>query len=147
VDYNRDWREQPGRPEIAALLQAIRRDHKRCPVSLVFDLHAPHHGDTACYLFGCAREDSPDLFVRQARLVRYLAEESPAGIGFRETDLRPGQCPEQSARHYLRTALTLELSYHLGQSGEYLTPRHYRTFGCAVLRAIDRWLQGPPHSP
>src|SRR5207248_1156981 len=94
--------------------------------------------------------EEPSEVNRQRRLVRYLAEESPAAVAFRETDLRGGPCPEGAARDFLWRKLgiptaTLELSYHLAQSGEYLTPRHYRGFGKAAIRAIDRYLQ--EHTP
>lgn len=144
VDYNRDWREEPELPEIRSLASAIHAAHERQPLDLVLDVHAPHHGDTSCYVFGAAGEESggPEW---QARLLRFLAQESPASVGFRPSDLRADSGPSQSAREYLgRTlgvpVLTLETSYHLAQSGEYLTPQGYREFGAALARAVHRLL-------
>ncbi len=145
VDFNRDWRDQPVRPETGALLRAIRASHGQCPVDLVLDIHASHHGDTSCYAFGVAPEEAPVLAARQSHFARCLAEESPPAVDFRETDLRSGHQPVGSARVYLGStfqvpALTLEMSYHLSQSGVYLTPRHYREFGAALVRALHRYL-------
>jgi hypothetical protein len=151
VDFNRDWRDPPVRPEIRALVKAIRASNARHPVDGVLDVHASHHGDTSCYMFGAPQpegkdgEDGEDAFERQGRLVRCLAGEAPPDIGFRETDLRAEPPPARSARQYLSEllrapVLTMEMSYHLAQSGETLTPRHYRDFGAALARALHRSL-------
>jgi hypothetical protein len=154
VDYNRDWRTHPIRPEIAALVKAIRASHERHPVSLVLDLHASHHGDTSCYLFAYGRQQGEDgeageeLLRKQGGLIRRLAAEAPVSVGFRETDVRTEHLPPRSAREYLRRTfqipvVTLELSYHLAQSGEYLTPAYYRAFGGALARAIAGYSRDP----
>jgi hypothetical protein len=148
VDFNRDWRDAPSRPEVAALVELIRREHAAGAPGLVLDLHAPHHGDAACYAFGLSAAEGEEACRRQDFLIRQLAAESPRAVAFRETDLRAGYCPERSARDYLWNTfriqtLTLEVSYHLAQSGEYLTPHHYHAFGSAVARAMDRYFCAP----
>jgi hypothetical protein len=149
IDYNRDWRGHPVRPEVHALVRAMRAAHERHPLGLVLDLHASHHGDTECYLFGQTPDDDPATVQQQERFLRLLAEEGPPGVGFQATDFRPNLRPPRSARDYLwRTlrvpVLTLEMSYHLAQSGEYLTPHHYRDFGGALGRALHRCFQTEP---
>jgi len=140
VDFNRDWREHPVRPEITALIRALRTSP---PPALVLDLHAPHHGDAQCYAFGApagAAEAAPE-----AAFVRLLAEEGPPTVGFRAGDLRSDGGPERSCREFVRRAfgvpaLTFELSYHLSQAGRYLMQVDYRDFGAALARAADRYL-------
>lgn len=148
VDFNRDWRDHPSRPEVQALLRAVRASHGRCPVDLALDIHASHHGDTSCYAFGSGPDAGEEILTRQGRFLRCLAEESPSAVGFRETDLRTGHQPAHSARVYLGQtfripALTLEMSYHLAQSWEYLTQRDYRDFGTGLVRAVHRYLHEP----
>ena len=146
VDFNRDWSDQPSRPEIAALGRAIAASASKQRPGLILDLHASHNGDTSCYLFGSTREQRgagrPDGEERFARL---LAEEAGA-LGFREMDLRPGQNADGSARQYLSRrydvpVLTVELSYHLSHGGTYLAPPDYREFGAALARAAGRYLR------
>jgi hypothetical protein len=142
VDFNRDWRDHPVRPEIIALQRAIRAAHHQAPISCVIDLHAPHHGDTSCYAFGNPAGDSKGAEL-QTSLIRYLANEGPETVGFRETDLRNDYRPERSAREYLARTLdvpviTFEISYHLAQSERYLTQSDYRDFGSAIARGLDK---------
>jgi len=149
VDYNRDWRPHPSRPEVAALIGAMRQAHVRQPIRLVLDLHAPHHGDASCYLFGAGTEIDATRARRQARFLTYLAAAGPETIGFRPTDLRSDAPPPASARSYLQQAfqtlvLTVEMSYHLAQSGRYLTSADYVCFGRALARAADRCLLDEP---
>ena len=148
VDFNRDWRDRPVLPEIAALLNAIRKAHEQRPTDLVVDIHAPHHGDQECYLFGYGSQEDPELLARQDQFHRALVEVCPPAIGMRPIDLRVRPTPEHSARDYLRRALsvpvmTLEVSYHRAQAGGYLTPRDYRDFGAAVALALHRTLHRP----
>jgi hypothetical protein len=145
VDFNRDWRDHPVRSELMALLRAIRASRESAPVALAVDLHAPHHGDASCYAFGVPPDPEDPIAVLQGRLLELLAEESPPSVGFGTADVRTDYHPERSAREYLRRSLgipvvTLEMSYHLAQSGHYLTPAAYRDFGSAVVRAVDRLL-------
>lgn len=148
VDFNRDWSDHPTRPEIVALSRAIAASATQRGPSLILDLHASHNGDTSCYLFGSAREgveSGSSGGHGQERFARLLAEEAGT-LGFRETDLRPGQNAEGSARNTLRkrhnaSVLTIELSYHLSHGGAYLTPAYYREFGAALARASTRYLR------
>src|SRR5262249_33870874 len=52
VDFNRDWSGAPQRPQTAALAREIGEWAAAHPYDVLLDLHAPHHGETACYLFG-----------------------------------------------------------------------------------------------
>ena len=122
--------------------RAIRAAHHQAPISCVIDLHAPHHGDTSCYAFGNPAGDLKGAEL-QTSLIRFLANEGPETVGFRETDLRNDYRPERSAREYLaRTldvpVLTFEISYHLAQSERYLTQSDYRDFGSAIARGLDK---------
>jgi hypothetical protein len=145
VDFNRDWRERPRRPEIAALAGAVAASTADHPPALLLDLHASHHGDTSCYLFGRAADDPEDA-GRTARFLSRLEAESPPAIGFRRGDLRAEPAPQGSARAFFarRGALSLcvELSYHLSQSGRYLAPADYREFGAALARTAAGYLAG-----
>jgi predicted deacylase len=140
VDFNRDWRARPRRPEIAALAAAVTAG---APPALLLDLHASHHGNTSCYLFGPALESAADA-GRTARFLALLEAESPPAVGFRRGDLRAEPPPAGSARAFFARrgalALCVELSYHLAQSGRYLTPTDYRDFGAALARAAARYL-------
>lgn len=144
VDFNRDWRDHPVRPEIVALLRAIRASHEQAPVALFMDLHAPHHGDTSCYAFGSGSEEgSGGELLRRFR--RCLEESGPQTIGFRADDLRTEYRPERSAREYLERslhlpAITFEVSYHLAQTGRYLTQGDYRDFGSSIVKALGEVL-------
>jgi hypothetical protein len=148
MDFNRDWSDQPSRPEIAALARAIAASATKQRPALILDLHASHNGDTSCYLFGSGQDGRagfPEWAGGEERFARLLAEEAEV-LGLRETDLRPGQNAEGSARSYLRKryevpVLTVELSYHLSQKGGYLTPTEYREFGAALARASSRYLR------
>jgi predicted deacylase len=140
VDFNRDWREHPVRPEITALQRAIRASHEQAPISLFIDLHAPHHGDTSCYAFSApeTRGNGGELL---GRFRRSLEEAGPQTVGFRAADVRTDYRPERSARDYLERSLgipviTFELSYHLSQTGRYLTQGDYRDFGSAVVKSL-----------
>lgn len=142
VDFNRDWRDHPVRHEVIALLRALRASHDQAPVSLVVDLHAPHHGDTSVYAFGGRENDERSSELR-AEFLRLLEEQGPATIGFRRSDYRADYHPERSARDYLgrtlgATVLTLEVSYHLAQSGRWLTQGDYRDLGSSLARVVDR---------
>lgn len=144
VDYNRDWRDYPVLPETVALLRAIRESHQRAPVGLVLDLHAPHHGDTSIYLFGHPPECGQTLTEAQSRLVQSLCHTVSPRVGFRAADLRTDYRPDRSAREYLWRSLqipviTVELSYHLSQNGNYLTPEDYRQFGGALIQAMPEF--------
>lgn len=141
VDFNRDWTDAPRRPEIRAITRAVEATARRSPPALLLDLHASHHGDTSCYLFGTA-EQARGL---QARFLELLAEQSPAAVGFRPSDLRaesppPGSARDYFARRYGALSLCVELSYHLAQSGRYLTPADYRDFGAALARSAVKWV-------
>lgn len=147
VDFNRDWRPQPAREETAAVLRAMRESHARYPVRLVLDIHASHHGDTDCYLFGDrmagegSGKQSATSRTLERRLLSLLVQLGPARIGFRETDLRVAPAPVHSARGFLAQefgcpAYTVEMSYHLAQSGHYLTETDYRDFGAAMGEAL-----------
>lgn len=144
VDFNRDWCETPSRKTIRALVERIRNSHYQAPTRLVLDLHAPHHGDPACYFFGSPAESiGPESAQTQQRFLELLGEESPQEVGFHPTDFRDNAPPRGSARHFLAKALhapimTLEMSYHQTQSGRYLTPADYREFGLALARATAR---------
>ena len=114
----------------------------RAPAASFLDLHASHHGDTSCYLFGQEERGSE----RQARFLRYLESEAPAAVGFRRRDLRRESAPPGSARafhaeRFGALSLCLESSYHLSQAGRYLTPGDYRDLGAAVARTAVRWLR------
>ena len=136
VDYNRDWRSGPTFPEVAALLSRMRAAQAAAPAALVLDLHAPHAGDDSCYLFAQPfTAGSPT-----DRFVRALEAASPARVGFRRRDVRTDPGPARSARAFLQAelrapALTVEVSYHLAQSGLYLEPEDYRQFGAALAEA------------
>ncbi len=147
VDFNRDWRAQPTLPETGAILQAMREIHVQHPIQLVLDIHASHHGDTDCYLFGERRNvddsDIPGSPNRnlERRLLSLIAKYGPAQVGFRETDLRISPAPPNSARGFLARAFgcpayTVEMSYHLSQSGRYLTEADHREFGVALAEAL-----------
>ncbi|MFN3649186.1 MAG: M14-type cytosolic carboxypeptidase [Armatimonadota bacterium] len=140
IDFNRDWSPHPRRPEVAEVLRRLREPQVAARTRLVLDLHASHHGDTACYLFGSGTAAAEPL---TSRFMEALAEESPPAIGLRSSDLRTAEPPAGSARQYLGDllrvpVLTVELSYHLAQSGCYLTPELYRGFGAALARAALR---------
>jgi murein tripeptide amidase MpaA len=146
VDLNRDWQDEPRRPETAALLQAIRTAHSRHPVELVLDIHSPHHGDMSCYVFGSPPEEGM-LYQQESHFIACLGRESPPSVGFTAADVRTDPPPAGSARAYLRETLrtpvlTLEMSYHLAQNGTYLTPEHYRAFGTGAARALRSPLHG-----
>jgi hypothetical protein len=145
VDFNRDWRDHPVRPEVTALVRALRASHETAPIALVLDLHASHHGDTACYAFGVPPAEDGTLAACQQALVARVAAEGPATVGFRPEDLRTEPQPERSCRDYLTRALrvpalTFEISYHLSQAGRYLNVVDYRDFGAALARAVDQHL-------
>lgn len=141
IDFNRDWCARPARPETAALLAAMRRVQATHPLALVLDIHASHHGDTECYLFGEDQDDHPAARVLQTRCAELLAHYGPPGIGVRGSDLRISAAPPRSARGHLARefgcpALTLEVSYHLTQSGRYPGVREYSELGAAAGRVL-----------
>ena len=144
IDFNRDWCETPSRETVRALVERIWTSRYQAPTRLVLDLHAPHHGDPACYFFGSPADSIGQENARtQRRILELLGEESPSEVGFYPTDFRENAPPLGSARHFLAEALqapvmTLEMSYHQAQSGRYLTPGDYRTFGLALARAVAR---------
>jgi hypothetical protein len=152
VDYNRDWREHPTLPEIKALVAAMRETQDRASLAVVVDIHAPHHGDAECYLFGSDFEHAPAVSAMQSRFVKRLAAVSPESVDFREDAVRGNPNPPGSAREFLRQAfdvpvLTLEVSYHRGRSGRYLTQRDYRDFGAAVGQALHHAFHTPEGAP
>ena len=147
VDLNRDWTDQPQRSTTGALVQSIDEWARLNPYDLFLDLHAPHPGDTSCYLFGSPPAEADAVGPNQRRFMELLAQECPSDIGLRAGDLRTEPSPTGSARqHQFAThgvlALTVEMSYHLAQSGQYLTPDDYRAFGSALGRTLHRYLHG-----
>lgn len=145
VDFNRDWRERPARPEVAAALRTFRETGAPAP-ALVLDLHASHHGESASYLFTWDEGEQSEAAAE--RHFGALMQEEAGALGFREPDLRSRAPASGSLRGFARRrlgcpALTLELSYHLGQHGGYLTPEDYRAWGAALARAACRYLREP----
>ncbi len=146
VDFNRDWQEDPTRPEIAALVHVLERDRLRAgPHVLALDLHASHHGDTSCYVFLDPTAPDGAQQARQERFLELLELESPPAVGFHRSDLRAEPAPAGSAREfharrYAALSLCVEFSYHLAQSGRYLTRQDYRDFGGALARSALFWL-------
>lgn len=146
VDFNRDWRDGPTHPQVAALIAETGAWAAEHPYDLLIDLHASHHGETACFVFADeAGEPEPRVLARR-RLMELMVEESPAEVGFRADDVRQRVAPEGSAReHQARShgvlVLCLELSYHFSRSGSLLTPALYRGFGASLGRALERWLR------
>ena len=143
VDFNRDWCERPSLREVRAAVEAIRRSHRQAPVELVLDVHAPHHGDSACFCFA-GEEGALDhpAWLRQRDYRDRLLATSPAEIGFAAADWREQPAPAGSLREFLaRTlrvpAVTLEVSSHLARTGGYLVPDHYRSFGIAAATALS----------
>src|SRR5262249_7012282 len=98
VDFNRDWGETPARPQIAALVEATAAWAAAHPYDLMIDLHAPHNGETACYVFGGDDHEAPAIAAARLRFVELLAKEAPPEIGFSVEDLRPRVPPPGSAR-------------------------------------------------
>lgn len=145
VDFNRDWGPTPVRPAIRALIAQIRASRVQARIALALDLHAPHHGDPACYFFAAAAEHPGRVSAADSRFLDLLAEEAPEGVGFRPTDHRVSPPPPGSARQFFSNegaaqVLTIEMSYHQAQSGRYLEPDDYRAFGRALGPAIARLL-------
>lgn len=144
VDFNRDWGETPIRPAVAAICERLRCRAPSVPVKLVLDLHAPHQGDPACYFFGgLPRSMGDPNYQTQQHFLELLSGIAPARVSFRPTDCQRNSPPPGSAREYLESelqapVLTLEMSYHLAQSGYALTPEDYRDFGNALARVVAR---------
>jgi Cytosolic carboxypeptidase N-terminal domain/Zinc carboxypeptidase len=148
VDFNRDWCETPTHPQIEALIAQTAAWAAGHPYDLLIDLHAPHHGETACFVFADEASEPEATVVARRRLMQLLAEESPAEVGFRADDIRQGAAPPGSARdHQARThgvlVLCLEISYHFSRSGSLLTPALYRGLGASLGRALERRLRTP----
>lgn len=148
VDYNRDWQESPTLPEIQALVKAVAESRSLGPLDLVVDIHAPHHGDTESYVFGCSPEDSVEVHALQQRFLKCLAAVSPERVDFRKDALRRNPNPLGSAREFLRRTysvpvMTLEISYHRSRSGTYLTQRDYRDFGAALGLTLHHTFHRP----
>jgi hypothetical protein len=146
VDFNRDWCETPSHPQIDALVASTAAWAAAHPYDLLIDLHAPHHGETACFVFADEAGEPEAMVASRRRLMELLAAESPAEVGFRADDVRQREAPLGSARdHQARThgvlVLCLEISYHFARSGGLLTPSLYRRFGASLGRAIDDWLR------
>lgn len=146
VDFNRDWHETPSWPAVRAVIERIRSSRAKSPIELVLDLHAPHHGDPACYFFSSRSEViGKESYQTQRRFLEFLGRDMPQKVGFCPTDFRESPPPPGSARQYLAgeaqaPVLTLEMSYHQAQSKQYLTPADYRAFGLALARAAARLL-------
>lgn len=143
IDFNRDWRSSPSRPATRAMIEQIRASRLQAPITLALDLHAPHHGDPACYFFADQIGRGRDTDHVQAQFLEFLGLETPERVGFRPGDLRKSPPPLGSARQFFANelaapALTLEMSYHQAQSGNYLRPDDYQAFGHCLARSIAR---------
>jgi predicted deacylase len=146
VDFNRDWSGVPSHPAIASLIRETMAWAAEHPYDLLIDLHAPHHGETACFVLADEAGEPEGLTTARRALLELLAGESPPEVGFRADDIRQRVAPPGSARdHQTRLhgvlVLCLEISYHFARSGGLLTPELYRRFGAALGRASERWLR------
>jgi hypothetical protein len=146
VDFNRAWREHPLRLEVDAFLRRVHASRETQPLAFFLDVHASHHGDTSCYFFGGDSGAADETPSPQRQLVELLAERNSLGLS--PHDFRSEPAPPGSSRDYMLRVLrvpsvTLEMSYHLGQSGDYLTPLQYREFGADLGRALLALLGAP----
>jgi hypothetical protein len=143
IDFNRDWRRSPSHPATRAMIEQIRASRLQAPITLALDLHAPHHGDPACYFFASKIGEARDTDHVQAQFLEFLGLETPKRVGFRPGDVRESPPPLGSARQFFANelaspAMTLEMSYHQAQSGNYLRPDDYRAFGDCLALSIAR---------
>jgi predicted deacylase len=145
VDFNRDWCDAPAHPQVAALIEEAAAWAAAHPYDLLIDLHASHHGETACFIFADEAGEPVARVAARRRLMEQLAAESPVEVGFRADDVRqreapPGSARDHQARRHGVLVLCLEISYHFARSGGLLTPEIYRVFGASLGRALERWL-------
>jgi hypothetical protein len=142
ADFNRDWSDRPRLRAVAAAVHAIRRSREQAPVELVLDVHAPHHGDLACFCFaGPENALAEHPAQRQRRFREQLLLAAPERVGLTTADWREQPAPVGSAREYIplkfqSAVITLEVSYHLARTGVYLEPRDYRDLGATAAMAM-----------
>lgn len=156
-DYNRDYCTAPKRPEVAAVIDAVRR-WSDGHVDYYLDLHAPTPGDCS-FLVPCKRTlVSNDTWRRCWAFGARLEAAAPASCPVRVADYHvsamnwSGEDYDMTStaffhRAFGALAMTLETSYHRDWQGRLLRPSGWRSLGRAAARTLRECLTQEPDAP
>jgi len=145
-DFNRDWTENPKRPEVKAVKEDLDRWARSCDYRAFFDFHAPTPGDENYFYVVSSSESGQKYHGKVLSFLWTLARvcaDQYASDDYREVDRSDPEWEDwnRSSTYYQYDrygvlSLCCEMSYNTNRFGRYMTQDAMRELGKGIALAM-----------